>query len=150
MKNHHSGLHHSGLHLHLHLRQILHPDPKDCLSPKRFTLTRRSAIIRNTRGLLYLGILEGCSNNRHRKVVLMRDSTAWLTQFTELYVPPRRLAPVSPRPVKTRDIQMARSEHKNISNRSQCNLASSEHSSPTMANTGYPNIQFERGFWEPD
>jgi hypothetical protein len=43
------------------------------------------------------------------------------------------------RPANTRDNQMAKGKHKNISNRNQGYLASSEPSSPTMVNPGYPN-----------
>jgi hypothetical protein len=39
----------------------------------------------------------------------------------------------------TRDNQMARGKGKNISNRNQGYLASSEPSSPTTVSTGYPN-----------
>jgi hypothetical protein len=34
---------------------------------------------------------------------------------------------------------MARGNHKNINNRKQCHLATSEPSSPTTTSTGYPN-----------
>jgi hypothetical protein len=40
---------------------------------------------------------------------------------------------------KTRDNQMASDKHKNISNRNQFDLATSEPSSPTTASPGYPN-----------
>jgi hypothetical protein len=40
----------------------------------------------------------------------------------------------------TRDNQMAGGKHKNISNRNQGYLASSEPNSPTIASPGYPNI----------
>ena len=43
------------------------------------------------------------------------------------------------RPANTRDNQMAKGKHKNISNRNQGYLASSEPSSPTTASPGYPN-----------
>jgi hypothetical protein len=43
------------------------------------------------------------------------------------------------RPVNTRDNQMVKGNHKNISNRNQDYLASSELSPPTTANPGYPN-----------
>jgi hypothetical protein len=46
---------------------------------------------------------------------------------------------VSARPVNTRDNQMARGKHKNISNRNQCYLATSELSSPTTASPRCPN-----------
>jgi hypothetical protein len=44
------------------------------------------------------------------------------------------------RPANTRDSQVAKGKFKNISNRSQDYLASSEPSSPTTMNPGYPNI----------
>jgi hypothetical protein len=43
------------------------------------------------------------------------------------------------RPANTIDNQMARSKGKNINNRNQGYLASSECSSPTTASLGYPN-----------
>jgi hypothetical protein len=45
------------------------------------------------------------------------------------------------RPANTRDNQMVRGKGKNISNRNQGYLASSELSSPTTASPGYPNTQ---------
>jgi hypothetical protein len=45
------------------------------------------------------------------------------------------------RPENTTENQMARGRHKNISNRNQGYLASSESSSPTTASLGYPNTQ---------
>ena len=45
------------------------------------------------------------------------------------------------RPENTTENQMARGRHKNISNRNQGYLASSESSSPTTANLGFPNTQ---------
>jgi hypothetical protein len=47
--------------------------------------------------------------------------------------------PQSEIPTNTRDNQMARSKYKNISNKKQGYLASSEPSSPTQASNGYPN-----------
>jgi hypothetical protein len=43
------------------------------------------------------------------------------------------------RPVNTRYSPMERGKHKDISNRNQCHLASTEPSSPTTAIPGYPN-----------
>jgi hypothetical protein len=43
------------------------------------------------------------------------------------------------RPANTRDNQMARGKGRNISNRNQGYLASSEPSSPTTASPGFPN-----------
>ena len=43
------------------------------------------------------------------------------------------------RPASARDNQMSRGKGKNISNRNQAYLASSEPSSPTTASPGYPN-----------
>ena len=43
------------------------------------------------------------------------------------------------RPANTRDNQMAKGKHKNISKRNKDYLASLEPSSPTKANPGYPN-----------
>jgi hypothetical protein len=43
------------------------------------------------------------------------------------------------RPVNTRDNQVARGKSKNISNRNQGYLASSEPSSPNTVSPGYPN-----------
>jgi hypothetical protein len=43
------------------------------------------------------------------------------------------------RPANIRDNQMARGKRKNLTNRNQGYLASSEPSSPTTANPGYPN-----------
>jgi hypothetical protein len=40
----------------------------------------------------------------------------------------------------TRDNQMSRAKHKNITNRNQNDLAKSELRSPTTASAGYPNI----------
>jgi hypothetical protein len=45
------------------------------------------------------------------------------------------------RPTNTRDNQMARGKHKNLSNRNKGYLALSEPSSPTTANPGYCNTQ---------
>ena len=44
-------------------------------------------------------------------------------------------------PANTRDNQMAKGKCKNITNRNQGNMATSEPSSPTTASLGYPNTQ---------
>jgi len=53
----------------------------------------------------------------------------------------RRVKPLSEtaRSANTRNNLMARGKCRNLSNRKQDYLASSEHSSPTKTNTGYPN-----------
>ena len=43
------------------------------------------------------------------------------------------------RPANTRDIQIVKGKYKNISNRNQGYLTSSEPSSPTTVSPGYPN-----------
>jgi predicted RNase H-like nuclease (RuvC/YqgF family) len=48
------------------------------------------------------------------------------------------------RPDNTRDNQMARGKHKNISNRNQFDLATSELSSPTTARPGSPNTTLKQ------
>jgi len=61
----------------------------------------------------------------------------------------------SARQVNTRDNLMARGKQRNLSNRNQDYLASSEPISPTKANTGYPNTRktvlgFKITFYDDD
>jgi hypothetical protein len=48
------------------------------------------------------------------------------------------------RPDNARDNQMARGKHKNISNRNQFDLATSELSSPTTLTPEYPNTHLKQ------
>jgi hypothetical protein len=64
-----------------------------------------------------------------------------LTQLTEFHLPTRRdrLQSSTAKQVNTRDNYMVRGKHKNINNRNQCHLASSEPDFHTTASPGYPN-----------
>ena len=50
-----------------------------------------------------------------------------------------KLQPETARTFNARDYQMAKGKHKNLTNRNQDYLASSEPSTPTTASPGYPN-----------
>jgi hypothetical protein len=50
-----------------------------------------------------------------------------------------KLQPGTPRPTNNRDNQMAKGKHKNLTNRNEDYLASSEPSSPNIASPGFPN-----------
>jgi hypothetical protein len=50
-----------------------------------------------------------------------------------------KLQPETARTSNTRDFQMAKGNHKNLNNRNQDYLASSEPSTPNTASRGYPN-----------
>ena len=49
-----------------------------------------------------------------------------------------KLQPETARPTNNRDNQMVKGKHKNLTNRNQGYLASSEPSSPTTESPGYP------------
>jgi hypothetical protein len=51
----------------------------------------------------------------------------------------KKLQPETARTSNTRDYQMVKDKHKNLTNRNQDHSASSEHSMPTTASPGYPN-----------
>jgi len=86
--------------------------------------------------------------------VASRDSSFHIILYMEIPLPSqvyrssdiqayRRAKPLSEtaRQANTRDNLMERSKHRNLSNRNQGYLASSERSSPTTVSTGYPNTQ---------
>ena len=50
-----------------------------------------------------------------------------------------KLQPETDRTSNARDGQMAKGKHKNLTNKNQDYLASSEHSTPTTVSPGYPN-----------
>ena len=50
-------------------------------------------------------------------------------------------------PINTRDNQMAKGKHRNVTNRNQGNIASSEPYSPTTESLGFPNIP-EKQDWD--
>jgi hypothetical protein len=50
-----------------------------------------------------------------------------------------KLQPETARISNTRDYQIVKGKHKNLTNRNQDHSASSEHSTPTTASPGYPN-----------
>jgi hypothetical protein len=62
-----------------------------------------------------------------------------LTHVTELFLPTKRdkLNSEATRPVNTRDYEIVRGKHKNLSNRSQSNLERGEPNSPTITSSGY-------------
>ena len=103
-------------------------DPKDRLFP------RKSALIRDTKTQ---GTQEPYSNQRQKILSLSRPA---ITQVTKLYLP---LRTETHRSVDTTDKQ-EKGKCKIISNRIECNLAPSEPSSPTTANSEDPNILEEQ------
>jgi hypothetical protein len=54
-------------------------------------------------------------------------------------IPRNKLQPETAITTNTRDYQMVKGKHKNLTNRNQDHSASSEPSTPTTASPGYPN-----------
>jgi hypothetical protein len=102
------------------------------------TCTRGRSVCPLTHPIALSVSQEDCSNQGHKRPALTRDRTAC---FPGDPLPSKTL-----RPVKTRDNQMVKDKLKNISNRSQCHLASSEPNSPTTASPGYPNTHEEQDY----
>jgi hypothetical protein len=79
-----------------------------------------------------------CTAALHPKFLPERSGLLGVLTDTQAYRKDKSKSETA-RPANTRDNHVAKCKHKNISNRNQDYFASSEPSSPTTVNPGYPN-----------
>jgi hypothetical protein len=129
---------------------------QECLHISRTSKTTTSLQIPGPIGILTLPSGHGNQGSAGDRILLISVGIPELTMYTAHHtqIPPENWSPMStdtqvcrndklksetPRPANTIENQMVKGKHKNINNRNQDYLASSESSSPTTVNPGYPN-----------